>query len=82
VFHEILKLIGLKKESNFYLQLYTLGRIFNIQKSYLYSKRHIHFTTNAGIFIPEYWLAFYNHREKEVLIFPTESDFGVNNFET
>lgn len=73
-FHEVLKPLGFKKKgNNFYLPLDGLGQIINIQKSIYYSKEHIHFTINTGIFLPEYWLASYNFHYKELPVFPTES---------
>lgn len=74
-FHEILKPLGFKKKgNNFYLQLPELGQIINIQKSAYYSKEEIHFTINTGIFIPEYWLAFYNFHDGTLPVFPTEPE--------
>lgn len=74
-FHEILKPLGFKKKgNNFYLQLPELGQIINIQKSAYYSKEKIHFTINTGIFIPEYWLAFYNFHDGTPPVFPTEPE--------
>lgn len=63
-----------KKRYNFYLQREDLGQIINIQKSFWYSKDHIHFTINTGIFIPEYWKAVYNYHGREVPNFPTEPE--------
>jgi len=72
-FHEILKPLGFKKKvNNFYLQLQDLGQIINIQRSSFNSKEHINFTINTGIFIPEYWLAYYNFHNGVVPTFPTE----------
>ncbi len=74
-FQEVLKPLGFKKKANnFYLQLPELGQIINIQKSAYYSKQKIHFTINTGIFIPQYWLAFYNFHDGTLPIFPTESE--------
>lgn len=73
-FHEILKPLGFKKKgNNFYSQKNGIGHIINLQKSYYYSKEHIHFTINTGIFLPEYWLAFYNSFNKPIPDYPTES---------
>ena len=72
-FHTFLKPIGFKKKgNNFYRQLQDLGQIINIQKSSLYSKGHISFTINTGIFIPEYWLTFYTSHDGETPNYPTE----------
>ncbi len=72
-FHELLKPRGFKKKSNnFYLQLPDLGQIINLQKSVYYSKHHIKFTINTGLFIPEYYLAFYNFHNNALPEFPTE----------
>ncbi len=74
-FQEILKPLGFKKKgNNFYLQLAELGQIINIQKSAFYSKEKIHFTINTGVFIPEYWLAFYNFHDGTLPAFPTEPE--------
>lgn len=74
-FQEILKPLGFKKKgNNFYLQLPELGQIINIQKSAAYSKDKIHFTINTGIFIPEYWLAFYNFHDGTLPKYPTEPE--------
>ena len=60
-FHETLKPLGFKKKgNNFYSQKNGIGHIINLQKNYYYSKDHIHFTINTGVFLPEYWLAVYN----------------------
>lgn len=57
-FHEVLKPLGFKKKANnFYLQRQDLGQIINIQKSGYFSKDHISFTINTGLFLPEYWRA-------------------------
>jgi hypothetical protein len=71
-FHQTLKPIGFKKKANnFYLPLQDLGQIINIQKSSYGSKDSISFTINTGIFIPEYFLAYYTF-ETEVPDYPTE----------
>jgi len=70
-FHEILKPLGFKKKgNNFYRRLPELGQIINIQKSVYYSKEHIHFTINTGIFLPEYWSVV--SEGKDVPEYPTE----------
>jgi len=74
-FHETLKPLGFKKKgNNFYSQKNGVGHIINLQKSYYYSKDHIHFTINTGVFLPEYWLAFYNFFNKPVPDYPTEAE--------
>ncbi|MCM5530307.1 DUF4304 domain-containing protein [Parasegetibacter sp. NRK P23] len=74
-FHEILKPLGFKKRANnFYLKLDTLGQIINIQKSSFGNKDNIRFTINTGIFVPEYWLAFYNYSDKGLPDYPTEPE--------
>ncbi|GAA4425347.1 hypothetical protein GCM10023188_06190 [Pontibacter saemangeumensis] len=74
-FHEVLKPLGFKKKgNNFYLQLENLGQIINIQKSSYYSKDHINFTINTGIFLPEYWKGLFYNQDKEVPSFPTEPE--------
>jgi len=74
-FHEILKPLDFKKKgNNFYLQLEDLGQIINIQKSTYYSKDHIKFTINTGLFVPEFWLAYYNFSDKGIPTFPTEPE--------
>jgi Domain of unknown function (DUF4304) len=74
-FHEILKPLGFKKRAyNFYLQLDTIGQIINVQKSAYGNKDSIRFTINTGIFVPEYWLACYNHSGKGLPDFPTEPE--------
>ncbi len=74
-FHELLKSVGFKKKStNFYLQLNTIGQIINIQKSISGNKDNIRFTINTGIFVPQYWLAFYNYSNKVLPDYPTEQE--------
>lgn len=74
-FHEILKPLGFKKKaSNFYLKLDTIGQIINVQKSIYGNKDSISFTINTGIFVPEYWLAFYNYSDKGPPEYPTEPE--------
>lgn len=74
-FHELLKPLGFKKkENNFYLQLDTIGQIINVQKSAWGTKDIISFTINTGIFVPEYWLAFYNFSDKGLPEYPTEPE--------
>ena len=71
-FHEKLKPLGFKKKaSNFYLKLDDIGQIINIQKSSYGSKTDISFTINTGIFIPEYFLAYYTFAS-EVPDYPIE----------
>lgn len=73
-FQIILKPLGFKKKgNNFYRQLEDLGQIINVQKSSLYSKDHISFTINTGLFIPEYWLTFFTYHNGEIPDYPTES---------
>ncbi|WP_221390352.1 DUF4304 domain-containing protein [Dyadobacter sp. NIV53] len=72
-FQEILKPLGFKKKgNNFYLQIQDFGHIVNLQKSSFSSKDHISFTTNVGIFIPEYWNIMYNYHDDDTPSFPTE----------
>ena len=74
-FTKTLKPLGFKKKgNNFYLALQELGQIINIQKSVRYSKSHIHFTINTGIFLPEFWLAYYNYHNKPAPGYPTEPE--------
>ena len=74
-FHEILKPLGFKKKgNNFYSYKNGIGHIINLQKSYYYSKDHIHFTINTGIFLPEFWSSFYNYFNKPIPDFPTEPE--------
>ena len=74
-FHELLKPLGFKKKANnFYLQLDTIGQIINVQKSSFGNKDSISFTINTGIFVPKYWLAFYNFSDKGLPGFPTEPE--------
>jgi hypothetical protein len=74
-FREILKPLGFKKKANnFYLKLDTIGQIINVQKSSFGNKDSISFTINTGIFVPEYWLAFYNFSEKGLPDYPTEPE--------
>lgn len=74
-FHEILKPLGFKKKANnFYLKLNTIGQIINVQKSAFGNKDSISFTINTGIFVPEYWLAFYNYSDKGLPDYPTEPE--------
>ena len=74
-FHEILKPLGFrKKANNYYLQLDSIGQIVNIQKSMFGNKDRIDFTINTGIFVPQYWLAYYNFHNKELPAYPTEPE--------
>ncbi len=74
-FYEILKPLGFKKKANnFYLKLETIGQIINVQKSSFGNKDSISFTINTGIFVPEYWLAFYNYSGKGLPDYPTEPE--------
>jgi len=76
-FHEILKPLGFKKKTNnFYLKLETIGQIINVQKSSWGNKNNIDFTINIGIFVPEYWLEFYNYNDNDKRIpdYPTEPE--------
>jgi len=74
-FQEILKPLGFKKKANnFYLKLDTIGQIINVQKSAWGNKNNIDFTMNTGIFVPEYWLAFYNYKDKGLPDYPTEPE--------
>jgi hypothetical protein len=74
-FHEILKPLGFKKKANnFYLKLDTIGQIINVQKSAWGNKNNIDFTINTGIFVPEYWLAYYDFSEKGLPDYPTEPE--------
>jgi len=74
-FHEILKPLGfLKKSNNFYCKNQEIGQIINIQKSTLYSRDKIEFTINIGLFLPEYWLGLTYNRDKNLPIYPSETD--------
>ncbi|WP_273209750.1 DUF4304 domain-containing protein [Runella zeae] len=74
-FHEILKPLGFKKKANnFYLKLGNIGQIINVQKSQFGDKHSIRFTINTGIFVPEYWLAFYNYSNKGLPDYPKEPE--------
>ena len=74
-FYETLKPLGFKKKgNNFYVQKNGIGHIINIQKSSYYSKDNIHFTINTGVFLPEFWAAFYNYFEKPMPDYPTEPE--------
>lgn len=74
-FHDILKPLGFKKKANnFYLKLDTIGQIINVQKSAFGNKDNISFTINTGIFVPEYWLVFYNYNNKGLPDYPTEPE--------
>ncbi|HEV7349853.1 DUF4304 domain-containing protein [Telluribacter sp.] len=66
-----------KKGNNFYRQLADIGQIVNIQKSSFYSKEHISFTINTGLFIPEYWLTYYTYHKGEIPNYPTEPDCAI-----
>jgi Domain of unknown function (DUF4304) len=74
-FVDTLKPIGFKKKgNNFYVENNEIGKIINIQKSYYYSKEHIHFTINTGIFSPEFWTVCLNYRDLPIPSFPTEPE--------
>ena len=63
-----------KKAGNFYLDLGELGHLINIQKSRHNTKDHIRFTINTGVFLPEFWLVYYNYHNDPVPEFPTAPD--------
>lgn len=70
-FQHLLKPLGFKKKANnFYLQEKDLGKLINIQKSTFYSKEHIHFTINIGIFLAEYWNGLLYNQKKQSPNFP------------
>jgi hypothetical protein len=74
-FSEILKPLGFKKKgNNFYLSKNGIGYIINLQKSAYYSKDHIEFTINTGIFLPEFWLEYFKRARKPLPAFPTEPE--------
>jgi hypothetical protein len=74
-FQELLKPIGFKKKANnFYLKLDTVGQIINIQRSSSGDKDNIRFTINTGIFVPEFWVVFYDYRDKGFSDYPTEPE--------
>jgi hypothetical protein len=74
-FHEVLNPLGFKKKANnFYLRREELGQIINIQKSSFYSKDHINFTINTGLFLPEHWTGLIYNEGKEIPTFPTEPE--------
>lgn len=74
-FHATLKPLGFKKKANnFYKEVNGVGHIINLQKSSYYSKDHIHFTINTGIFLPEHWNASYNYFNKPIPSYPTEPE--------
>lgn len=73
-FQAVLKPLGFKKKgNNFYRHLPDIGQIVNIQKSSFYSKEHISFTINTGLFIPEYWLTYYTYHNGKIPDYPTEA---------
>jgi len=77
-FQTVLKPLGFKKKgNNFYRKLQDLGQIVNVQKSKFNSKEHISFTINTGLFIPEFWLIFYNYQGKSVPDYPTEPECTI-----
>lgn len=74
-FHAILKPLGFRKKgNNFYRQREDMGQSINLQKSRYYSKDHIHFTINTGVFLPEFWTADKFNFGKPLPDFPTEPD--------
>lgn len=74
-FHELLKPMGFKKKANnFYLKLDTIGQIINIQRSSSGDKDNIRFTINTGIFVPEFWVVFYDYQDKGFSDYPTEPE--------
>ncbi|MFL5729111.1 MAG: DUF4304 domain-containing protein [Cytophagaceae bacterium] len=74
-FYETLKPLGFKKQgNNFYRQKDGIGYIINLQKSVFYSKDHIRFTINTGIFLPEFWLEYFKRAKKILPAFPAESE--------
>jgi Domain of unknown function (DUF4304) len=76
--HFILKPLGFKKKgNNFYINKDYYGFIVNIQKSVLYSKDHIEFIINTGVFIPEVWAAYSYNENKPIPIFPREVECPI-----
>jgi len=74
-FAKNLKPLGFKKRgNNYYLSLEGVGQMITLQKSTHYTKNHIHFTINTGIFLPEFWLAYYNYHSKPIPDYPTEPE--------
>lgn len=72
-FQDFLKPFGFKKKgNNFYINRSELGQLVNVQKSYLYSKDHIHFTVNTGIFLSEHWSGLIYNQGKVLPQFPSE----------
>src|SRR5687768_3070214 len=69
-FHEVLKPLGFKKKNNnFYKPYEGFGQMVNLQKSIYYSKEHISFTINLGLFLPEFYKGYLN---AEPPSFPSE----------
>ncbi|WP_448702357.1 DUF4304 domain-containing protein [Mucilaginibacter sp. AW1-3] len=75
VFQNTLKPLGFKKKgNNFYLGCNGFGKIINLQKSSFYSKEHINFTINTGLFSPQYWDAYYTYPGKILPDYPNEPE--------
>jgi hypothetical protein len=74
-FHDVLKPLGFKKKANnFFLQLYDIGQIINVQKSSWGTKDSISFTINTGLFLPEHWKGLIYNQGKAIPTFPTEPE--------
>jgi hypothetical protein len=71
-FHQVLKPLGFKKKNNnFYKPCEGFGHMVNLQKSIYYSKEHLHFTINIGLFLPEFYKGYF---KTEPPAFPSEPD--------
>ncbi|QHT71374.1 DUF4304 domain-containing protein [Rhodocytophaga rosea] len=74
-FHQILKPLGYKKKNNnFYKPFEGFGHMVNLQKSIYYSKEHLHFTINIGLFLPEFYKRYFKTAPPA---FPSEPDCVV-----
>jgi hypothetical protein len=72
-FHMVLKPLGFKKKANnFYLQKEGFGHAIGIQKGKFSSGKEISFTINVGIFVPEFWLGYYDFHGGKLPAFPTD----------
>jgi hypothetical protein len=78
-FTEILKPLGFKKKgNNFYRNLEQIGHVVNVQKTVWGTKEKTNFSINVGVFVPEFWMVYFNFHNKEIPDFPLAVDCLIN----
>jgi len=64
----------IKKGHSFYRKTRVLLQVINIQKSAYYSKQHVQFTINTGVFASKVWYALYGQSGRRLPEFPSVSE--------